>query len=199
MLKNAIVLTGGIASGKSTVTSLMQLFGFRVIDADKIAHDVLNNSANKIASTFGDKYLNSGIVDRKKLGALVFANKDKRLKLEAIVHPEIRAEILAQATIQEKLGKPYLIDIPLFFEREGSYDIDKVLVVYTPKEIQLERLIKREGLAQQEAELRVDAQLPIDSKRDRATYLIDNSKDLAHLQSECERVKEEILKDASSS
>jgi len=198
-LKNAIVLTGGIASGKSTVSSLMQLFGFRVIDADKIAHDVLNSSSSKIASTFGDEYVNSGVVNRKKLGSLVFANKDKRLELEAIVHPKIRAEILEQASKQEKLGKPYFIDIPLFFERKGAYDIEKVLVVYTPKEIQLERLIKREGLSEEEATQRVNAQLPIDSKRDKATYLIDNSKNLAHLQSECERVKEEILKDASSS
>ena len=198
-MKNAIVLTGGIASGKSTVSSLMQLFGFRVIDADKIAHDVLNSSSSKIASTFGDEYVNSGVVNRKKLGSLVFANKDKRLELEAIVHPKIRAEILEQASKQEKLGKPYFIDIPLFFERKGAYDIEKVLVVYTPKEIQLERLIKREGLSEEEATQRVNAQLPIDSKRDKATYLIDNSKNLAHLQSECERVKEEILKDASSS
>ena len=135
-MKNAIVLTGGIASGKSTVSSLMQLFGFRVIDADKIAHDVLNSSSSKIASTFGDEYVNSGVVNRKKLGSLVFANKDKRLELEAIVHPKIRAEILEQASKQEKLGKPYFIDIPLFFERKGAYDIKKVLVVYTPKEIQ---------------------------------------------------------------
>ena len=199
MLKNAIVLTGGIASGKSTVTALMQLFGFRVIDADKIAHEVLNSSSSEIISTFGEEYVNSGVVDRKKLGSLVFANKEKRLELEAIVHPKIKAEILEQAYKQEKLGKPYFIDIPLFFEREGAYDIDKVLVVYTPKEIQLERLIKREGLSQEEAEQRVNAQLPIDTKRDKASYLIDNSKNLAHLQSECERVKEEILKDASSS
>jgi len=198
-LKNAIVLTGGIASGKSTVTALMQLFGFRVIDADKIAHEVLNNSSSEIATIFGQDYVNSGIVDRKKLGSLVFANKEKRLELEAIVHPKIRAEILEQASRQEKLGKPYFIDIPLFFEREGAYDIDKVLVVYTPKEIQLERLIKRESLSEQEAMQRIDAQLPIDSKKAKATYIIDNSKDLAHLQSECERVKEEILKDASSS
>ena len=199
MLKNAIVLTGGIASGKSTVTSLMQLFGFRVIDADKIAHKVLNNSSSEITSSFGQEYVDSGVVNRKKLGSLVFGNKEKRLELEAIVHPKIKAEILEQAKVQENLGKPYFIDIPLFFEREGAYNIENVLVVYTPKDIQLERLIKREGLSQQEAEQRVAAQLPIDSKRDKATYLIDNSKNLAHLQNECERAKEEILKDASNS
>jgi len=197
MLKNAIVLTGGIASGKSTVSALMQLFGFRVIDADKIAHKVLDNSVSQIAKAFGEEYIRDNRVDRKKLGSLIFANKDKRLELEAIVHPQIKEKILEEAQKQEALGKPYLIDIPLFFEREGVYNIDKVLVVYTPKKTQLERLIKREGLSKEEALLRIEAQLPIDSKKERATYLIDNSKDLAHLQQECERVKEEILNDSN--
>jgi len=193
MLKNAIVLTGGIASGKSTVSALMQLFGFRVIDADKIAHQILEESQAQIAEAFGAEYISAGKVDRKKLGSLVFAKKEERLKLESIVHPKIRAEILAQAKEQEKFNKPYLIDIPLFFERKDAYDIEKVLVVYTPKEIQLERLIKREGLSKEEAQQRIDAQLSINSKREMATFVIDNSKDLVHLQNECQRVKEEIL------
>ncbi len=197
MLKNAIVLTGGIASGKSTVSSLMQLFGFRVIDADKIAHEVLDNSSSEIASLFGSEYLDGTKVNRKKLGSLIFKDKEKRVQLEAIVHPKIRETILQKANEQEQFNKPYLIDIPLFFEREGAYDIDKVIVVYTPQEVQLERLIKREGLSKEEALQRVNAQLPIDSKRSKATYLIDNSKNLAHLQSECERVKEEILNDCN--
>jgi len=193
MLKNAIVLTGGIASGKSTVSALMQLFGFRVIDADKIAHEVLDNSIEEISKAFGEEYIVDNRVDRKRLGGLVFANKEERLKLESIVHPKIKEEILKRAKEQEAFNKPYFIDIPLFFEREGAYDINRVLVVYTPREIQLERLIKREGLLKEEAEQRINAQLPIDSKLKKATYVIDNSKDLKHLQKECERVKEEIL------
>jgi len=189
MLKNAIVLTGGIASGKSTVSALMQLYGFRVIDADKIAHKVLDDSSAEVIKSFGSEYVVGNRVDRKKLGALIFADKEKREQLEAIVHPKIRDEILFQAKQQEAFGKPYFIDIPLFFEREGVYNIDKVLIVYTTKEQQLERLMKREGLSEKEAMQRVDAQLPIDSKRDRATYIIDNTKNLIHLQNECERVK----------
>jgi len=193
MLKNAIVLTGGIATGKSTVSSLMQLYGFKIIDADKIAHQILDKSINEIAKVFGDEYIEEGIVNRKKLGSLIFDNKEKRLELEAIVHPKIRDEILAQAKLQEGFNKPYLIDIPLFFERDGIYNIDRVIVVYAPKEIQLERLMQREGFSKEEAIKRINAQLPIDNKRDKATFLIDNSKDLKHLQNECERVKEEIL------
>ena len=193
MLKNAICLTGGIASGKSSACSLLKLYGFRVIDADKIAHEVLESQVDTIASTFGSEYVVNGKVDRKALGKLVFANKAEREKLEAIVHPKIKEQVVAQALKQEELGKPYIVDLPLFFEREGVYDIDKVVVVYTPKETQLERLIKREGLSETEAKQRIDAQLPIDLKKEKATFVIDNSKDLAHLQRECERVKEEIL------
>ncbi len=193
MFKNAIVLTGGIASGKSTASALMQLFGFRVIDADKIAHTVLDNSVADISKAFGSEYIKDNRVDRKKLGELVFNSKEKRLELESIVHPKIKEQIFSEAKKQEEFNKPYIIDIPLFFEREGVYNIDRVIVVYAPQEIQLERLVKREGLKVEDAKKRIKAQLPIDLKREKATYLIDNSKDLSHLQSECERVKEEIL------
>ncbi|NPA28098.1 MAG: dephospho-CoA kinase [Epsilonproteobacteria bacterium] len=193
MFKQGIVLTGGIATGKSTTASLMKLLGFRVIDADKIAHEVLESSQSEIKSCFGEEFIKDGKVDRKALGALVFSNKDKRLELERIVHPKIKERIISEAIEQERFNKPYLVDIPLFFEREGVYDFSKVIVVYTPPEIQLERLIKRDGLSKEEALKRIEAQLPIEKKRKRATFLIDNSKDLAHLQKECLRVKEEIL------
>ena len=193
MFQNAIVLTGGIATGKSTVSSLMALSGFRIIDADKIAHSVLDDSIEEIVRVFGERFIADGRVDRKELGRVVFADTQKRKELEKIVHPKIKAEIETQAKKQEALGKPYLIDIPLFFEREGVYDIEKTIVVYAPKEVQLERLIKREGLSETEAKQRINAQLPIESKREKATFLIDNSKDLHHLQNECERVKKEIL------
>ncbi len=197
-MKNAIVLTGGIATGKSTASALMQLFGFRVIDADKIAHEVLDNSILEIEEAFGKEYIKDYKVDRKALGALVFADANKRAKLEAIVHPKIKDEILTKAKEQEKLGKPYLIDIPLFFEREGAYNIEKSIVVYAPLELQLKRLMQRDSLSKEEAMQRINAQLPIEVKKQKATFLIDNSKDLTHLQKECERVKEEILRYAAS-
>ncbi len=193
MFQYAIVLTGGIASGKSTVSSLMVLSGFRIIDADAIAHEVLENSKAQIVEHFGEEFIVQGRVDRKKLGALIFADKQKRLELESIVHPKIKEQIEQEAQEQEAFKKPYIIDIPLFFEREGVYKIDKVIVVYTPQKIQLERLVKREGLSEKNAMARINAQLSIESKKERATFLIDNSKDLRHLQNECERVKEEIL------
>ncbi len=192
--EHAVVLTGGIASGKSTAGALLSMLGFRIIDADAIAHKVLQEQAPCIAELFGREYLDAeGKVDRKALGSLVFADASARRELEAIVHPPIREEIRRQSEEQERFAKPYLIDIPLFYET-GDYPVEKVVVVYAPRSTQRERLVQREGLSEAEAEARLDAQLDIEEKRRRATWVIDNSGDLKQLQWECERVREEILK-----
>jgi len=191
--EHAVVLTGGIATGKSTATALLQLYGFRVIDADTIAHTMLDRHAEEVAARFGSEFLTpEGKVERKALGAHVFAHPDERKALEGILHPPIREEIERQSEAQERLGKPYLIDIPLFFE-SGEYPIAKSVVVYTPRPIQLKRLMERDGLSEEEALARIDAQMDIEEKRRRATWVIDNSGDLKQLSRECERVKEEIL------
>ncbi len=193
-MQYGIVLTGGIATGKSTVAALMKLFGFRIIDADLIAHKKLQESAEEIVKLFGKEFVKEGVVDRKALGALIFSNQNERKKLETLLHPKIKEEIFLQAKKQEAFKKPYLIDIPLYFEKEQAYkDFTKTLVVYAPKELQLERLMKRDNLNKEEALLRIDAQLPIEFKKQKATFLIENIYDLKHLQNECERVKGEIL------
>ncbi len=190
--EHAVVLTGGIATGKSSATILLSLYGFRFIDADKIAHEILDAQRQKIAELFGDEYVAGERVDRVKLGALVFADKSKRERLEALLHPLIYDEIVRQSQIQEGFKKPYIIDIPLFFEG-NRYPINKSLVVYTPKAKQLERLMKREGFTQEEALRRIESQMDIEQKRALATYVIDNSGDLKQLQAECDRVKNLIL------
>jgi dephospho-CoA kinase len=193
--EHAVVLTGGIATGKSTVASLMALYGFRLIDADRVAHEVLDRLAPRVAERFGETYLTpEGGIDRKALGAYIFAHPEERKALEAILHPPIREEIGRLAREQERFGKPYLIDIPLFFE-SGSYPIERSVVVYAPRPLQLQRLMKREGFGEAEALRRIDAQTDIEEKRRRATWVIDNSGDLAQLAAECERVKGEILAD----
>lgn len=187
----AIVLTGGIATGKSTVAKIFAEHGFEIIDADKIAHEVLDAQHPQIAGMFGKRFVKEGKVDRKALGAVVFADSRKRKQLEALLHPLINEEIRAEASKLDKLKMPYLIDIPLFFET-NRYPIKRSLVVYTTKEQQLKRLMQRDGYNTQNARQRIDAQLPIDEKRDRATYVIDNTGDLAHLRAECERVIKKI-------
>lgn len=190
--KNAIVLTGGIATGKSTVASLFMLHGFLIIDADKVAHEVLDEEVHSIASLFGDQYISNNKVDRKKLGALIFNNKNEKEKLESLVHPLIKQKIIEKAKVFELQNKPYLIDIPLFFET-GQYDIKRSIVVYTPKDIQIQRLMKRDSCSYEEAVVKIENQMDIEEKKLKATYIIDNSHDLKNLQNEVERVKKLIV------
>ncbi|MDQ1326151.1 MAG: dephospho-CoA kinase [Campylobacterota bacterium] len=192
--KYAIALTGGIATGKSSATIILSLYGFRFIDADKIAHQILDEQHIIIAEMFGKDLVLNNKVDRKRLGSIVFADGIRRKALESLLHPLIYQEIERQAHIEEQFQRPYIIDIPLFFEG-GRYPIEKSLVVYTTRERQLQRLMQRDGYNQIEASNRIDSQMNIEEKRKKATYLIDNSGDLKQLQDECERVKEAILKD----
>jgi len=183
---NAIVLTGGIATGKSSVCSLLQLYGFKIIDADKIAHQKLDENSGKIAEAFGSEFISEGKVNRKKLGSVIFTDKKARLKLEQILHPLIKEEILTQSAFCEEKEIPYIVDIPLFYEK-SNYDIDEVVVVYCTPEQQLQRLIDREGYTHEEAKDRINAQMPIDHKKEKASFVIDNTKNLKHLQKEVDR------------
>ncbi len=189
--KYAIALTGGIATGKSTVASLLALNGMRVIDADTISHEILDSSSSWVRETYGEEYLNNSKVNRTKLGALVFSDEVAKKTLEDFLHPKIRAEIELRSIKQDGFKFPYLIDIPLFFEN-GAYDIKDSVVVYTPKDVQLERFIKRNGYSEEESLKRIASQMPIDEKKKKATWVIDNSKNLKHLQQEVEDFVEEI-------
>ena len=187
----ALALTGSIASGKSTVASLLKLHGLQCIDADATAHEVLDDHPLDIAKLFGDQYLLNGKVNRKKLGGLIFSDKEAKAKLEAFMHPKIRERILEKSQRFEKLKFPYLIDIPLFFETH-AYDIATSVVVYTPKSVQLERLMKRNDLTEEESLQRIAAQMDIEEKKKRADFVIDNSSSLKHLQAECELFVEKM-------
>lgn len=182
----AIALTGSIATGKSTVASLLALNGMRVIDADAISHEILEQNREWVRDNFGNEYIVNSKVDRAALGKLIFADRDAKKKLEDFLHPLIRAEIKKRADKQDRFKFPYLIDIPLFFETQG-YDIKDSVVVYTPPEIQLERFMKRDGFTKEQSLRRIGSQIPIDEKKRRATWIIDNSKDLPHLQAEVEK------------
>ena len=190
--KNAIVLTGGIATGKSTVASLFMMHGFLTIDADKIAHKILDQNSNKIVSLFGEQYVEESKVLRKKLGELIFNDIKQKKKLEEFIHPLIKEQIIEEAKIFESQNKPYLIDIPLFFEKQ-NYNIKKSIVVYTTKDIQIKRLIHRDDCDKTTALSRINNQMDIEEKKQLATYVIDNTKDLKYLQKEVERVKKELL------
>jgi dephospho-CoA kinase len=194
LFRYAVALTGGIGTGKSTVSKTMERLGLRVIDADTIAHRVLDVQSRHIAEMFGNDIVHGGRVDRKALGSIVFSDEVERKKLEGLLHPLIQQEIEAQASKLDKLGEPYLIDIPLFYER-NTYPISRVLVVHAPKKLQITRLMERNGLSKTEALQRIGAQMDIEQKRDKTTYLIDNTGDLEQLKRECRRVYTEIVTD----
>jgi dephospho-CoA kinase len=187
----AIALTGGIATGKSTVASLLGLNGLRIIDADTIAHRILDENGSWVAEQFGCEFVRNGKVDRPILGKIVFADPKAKKELEAFLHPKIRAAIEEQSEKQDRLKYPYLIDIPLFFET-SSYPIQNSVVVYTPKALQLERFMKRNGFSEEESLRRIESQMDIEEKKARATWVIDNSSNLKHLQRECEQFVETI-------
>ncbi len=185
--ENAILLTGGIATGKSSVCNILKLHGFSIIDADKIAHEVLKDNAKEIEKLFGKEYLKDGEVNRRKLGELIFSDKENKKKLENLLHPKIEERIKKEALYLEGFKVPYIVDIPLFFETGERYPIKPVVVVYAPKELQIERLVKREGYDLEHAKDRVNSQIDIEEKKKRADFVIDNSKDLKHLQKEINR------------
>jgi dephospho-CoA kinase len=189
--KNAIVLTGGIGSGKSTVGTLLMLYGYLVIDADKISHKILDENSFEIEKLFGSSYIKDGKVDRKELGKLVFSNSEVKKSLESILHPKIKAQIIKEAKIFEREGVDYFIDIPLFYETK-NYNIDRVLVVYTPRDKQLERALKRDDRSKEYINSILDAQIDIEKKKELASYLIDNSLDLKHLQKEVDKFVERL-------
>ena len=190
--KYAIALTGGIATGKSTVCNLFKLHGFLTIDADKIAHKLLDKHSGVIATMFGDEYVENGKVLRKKLGTIIFSNQKNKEKLENFIHPLIAKEIEKESLIFEEQGKPYFIDIPLFFEKM-HYPIKKSLVIYTPRDVQVQRLMQRDNISQEDAELKISNQMDIEKKKELAKLVIDNSSNLKNLQNEVERVIEEII------
>lgn len=187
----AIALTGGIATGKSTVASLLGLNGLRIIDADTIAHRILDENTLWVVERFGEEFVKNGKVQRSALGKVIFADPAAKKELEDFLHPKIRAAIEAESEKQDRLGYPYLIDIPLFFET-ASYPIKTSVVVYTPKALQLERFMKRNGFSEEESLRRIESQMDIEEKKARATWVIDNSSNLKHLQRECEQFVETI-------
>lgn len=177
-------LTGGIASGKSTVSAYLAQNGALIIDADLIARQVVakkSSGLKQIVAKFGGEILTaSGELDRKKLGKLVFSNKELLKALTDITGPLIRAEILREIEAAKKAQvKLVVLDIPLLFETGYQTLCDKVMVVTIPSKLQLERVIKRDNLSAAEARKRIANQLPASKRNELADVLIDNSKSVA--------------------
>ncbi len=195
VLKNAIALTGGIGTGKSTTIKILESQGYHILDADKIAHQLLQEHRFKIARHFGSDILEKDILNRKKLGAIVFQNVNELKWLEDFLHPLIRERMLKKACELEKNHQAYFLDIPLFFEVEGKkcYPVSKVVLIYAPMALQIERLLERDKLKEAEILQRLACQMDIEQKRAMSDYIIDNSSNLKDLNKQVERFLKTLL------
>ena len=178
-MTSIIGLTGGIASGKSTVSQLLVQKGFAVVDADVAARTVVEPGEpayEKIIEAFGQNVLNEdGTINRGELGAIIFHDEEQRKILNEIVHPAVRAQMLAEKDAAFSNGKKSVImDIPLLFESNLTWMVDKTAVVYVDKETQLERLMERNSLSEAEALARIQSQMSLEKKKELAQAVLDN-------------------------
>lgn len=175
-----IGLTGGIASGKSTVSKMLVHRGAILIDADQIAREVVEPGSpvlDQVAAHFGQAIItDDGRLDRKKLGSIIFHNEAERQALNHILHPPIRKMMKDRMTYHEEHNPHRLIvvDVPLLYESGLERMFEEVVVVYVPVHIQIQRLMDRDGLSREEAQRRIEAQMSIEIKKEKADDIIDN-------------------------
>lgn len=192
-------LTGGIATGKSTVVRMLVRRGARVIDHDALVHALQEPGRpvwQRIVEAFGRDILDeAGRIDRKKLGALVFGSEERRRMLEGIVHPAVLEEAQHE---RDRIGREddraiVLSDIPLLLEvgMQGLFDL--ILLVYAPREVQIARVMRRNRMNRDEAVARLEAQMPIDEKLKQADVVIRNDASMRQLEQRVDEVWEELL------
>lgn len=175
-----IGLTGSIASGKSTVANMLKDYGLPIVDADVVARLVVEPGTptlQKIVEAFGEEALTEGgSMNRQKIGSIIFNDKDKRKQLNSIIHPAIRQEMLRQRDAYLENGsKTVIMDIPLLFESQLQHFVEKILVVSVSEETQLNRLMERNQLTEEEASARIASQLPLSVKEQGADAVINNN------------------------
>lgn len=175
-----IGLTGGVGSGKSTVAEMLREMGADVVDADQAAHAVYAPGTpgfDAVVREFGPDFVREdGNIDRQRLGALVFNDESALRRLNAIVHPLVREWMAARTAEAAERGAEIVIqDVPLLYENGLEGLFSSVLLVYTPEDIQLDRLVHGRGLPPDRARSMIAAQMPIEEKRRRAHHVIDNS------------------------
>ncbi|MGE8206346.1 dephospho-CoA kinase [Heyndrickxia sp. NPDC080065] len=186
-------LTGGISSGKSTVSNMLSAKGYTIIDADIAAREVVNigeSAYHQIVEAFGeDILLEDKSLNRKKLGGIVFHDTEKRLLLNSIVHPAVRSYMLHKKEEAIAVGKKTVImDIPLLFESKLTYMVDRTILVYVDQMVQLQRLMNRDQLSKEEALARMNAQMPLEEKIKLSDAVIDNNQDIDKTKKQLENI-----------
>ncbi|PTJ65519.1 dephospho-CoA kinase, partial [Staphylococcus saprophyticus] len=177
-MPKVIGLTGGIASGKSTVSELLSAHGFKIVDADIASRQAVEKGTKgleRVKEAFGEQAIDeNGEMNRAYVGEVVFNQPEKRLELNEIVHPIVR-EIMEKEKAQYlSEGYHVIMDIPLLFENNLQDTVDEVWLVYTSESIQIDRLMERNNISMEEAKARVYSQISIDKKRRMADHEIDN-------------------------
>jgi len=188
-------LTGGIATGKSTVANMFKDYGIPIVDTDKLSFDLLKKdsiSYVEVLSLFGEDILfTNGDINRKKLGKMIFNDDILRKKLNSIIHPKIKTIVLSEIKKYEEIGiRIIIIDVPLLFETDFIKLVDKSIVVYTTPQLQVERLMDRDSIGKDYAFTKIESQIPIEEKVKLADFVIDNSKSILTTKKEFNKIIE---------
>ncbi len=173
-----VAITGGIACGKSLALEFIKNRGYPVYSADKIGHRLLSdkNVIEKLKKDFGENIIKNNRIDRKQLGEIVFSDKEKIKKLNAILHPEIEKEI--DRIKKEETHKIVFFEIPLLFEVNKQNEYDITICIYCNKDVQIKRLKKRNALTLSQAKQRISNQLPMDKKIRLSDFAVENNGNL---------------------
>ncbi len=190
-----IGVTGGVSTGKTTVSHMFKVLGCRVINADKIAHNVIKEEriVERIVKMFGMKVLRGKKINRSKLAEQVFKSQEELTKLERIIHPRVTKEIKKKIKeLKQKKGKGVIVDVPLLFEVGLDQSVDVTVVVKTTQSKQIQWAQENLGLSRSEARKRIKAQMPLKDKIRQADFIIDNSKDLNKTRKQVNRIWQKL-------
>lgn len=195
-------LTGGIGSGKSTVSAMLADRGAVILDADAFSRDALATGTpgmRRAVQEFGDGILTSdGDIDRGRLASIVFADPERLRALEAIVHPVVRKAIAAGAASHRDSDRVVVIDSPLLIEMDQHDDVDLLIVVSAPEEVQVRRMVEGRGLAEEDVRRRLALQLPLEDKAEQADVVLDNGGTVDELAAQVDRLWKDLTDRAAS-
>ena len=200
--KMVIGLTGGIGTGKSTVSRILKKRGYEVIDLDVIAHEVIRfpQVIEKIVENFGKEILENNnsendIISREKLGKIIFRDKEKRLILNSIMHPEILHSMREKILKYKKENKIIFVEIQLLFEVQWEKEFDSILLVSADEKTQIQRVLKRDNRTYEEALNIINSQMPLDEKKKKSDFIIENNGNILELEQKVDEfLKKLILK-----
>ena len=198
-----IGLTGGIGTGKSTVSHILREKGYKVIDLDVISHEVIKfpNVVEKIVENFGKEVLENNnsqsyVISREKLGKIIFGNKEKRLVLNSIMHPEIlrfmREKISEYRNKKENENKIIFVEIQLLFEVQWEKEFDYILLVSTNEEMQIQRVLNRDNRTREEALNIINSQMPLEEKKKKSDFVIENDGNIQDLEKKVDEFLKEV-------